>query len=143
MVSFSWVEPEPVPVYSISITSDGVIEYGSLYLNVASSTVGGDTQTAENIGSLSERINVRSSNAIGGTSWLLSSTVDSDQYTHEFSTTTGSVWSFMPDSSTYVLAHPTLNPSGTLDFDFRLTAPDGTTDFVEKSVTITIQAVAP
>jgi hypothetical protein len=28
MVSFSWVEPVPVPVYSISITSDGIIQYG-------------------------------------------------------------------------------------------------------------------
>jgi hypothetical protein len=143
MVSFSWVEPEPVPVYSISITSDGAIQYGFLDLNTSSSTVGGDTQVAQNSGSLSEKINVRSTNAIGGTSWLLASSVASDQYTHEFSTTTGSTWVSMPDSATYVTADPFVTPSGTTDFDFRLTAPSGTSDFVEKSITITVQAVAP
>ncbi len=143
MVSFSWVEPEPVPVYSISVTSDGTIQYGFLNLNAASSTVGGDTQTASNNGSLNEKLNVRSSNALGGVSWLLAGTVASDQYTHEFSTTTGASWATMPDSSTYVVAHPFVTPSGTVDFDFRLTAPSGTSDFVEKSITITIQAVAP
>ena len=143
MVSFSWVEPVPAPVYSISITSDGVIQYGFLDLNSASSTVGGDTQVAQNNGSLNEKINVRSSNALGGTSWLLASSVASDQYTHEFSTTTGSTWVSMPDSATYVTAHPLVVPSGTMNFDFRLTSPSGTSDFTEKSITITVQAVAP
>jgi hypothetical protein len=143
MVSFSWVEPEPVPVYSISITSDGSIAYGFVDLNTASSTVGGDTQTVQNDGSLSEKLNVRSSNAIGGVSWLLAGTVANDQYTHEFSTTTGSVWKSMPDSSTYVSASNAVLPSGTVDFDFRLRVPTGTTDFAEKSIAITVQAVAP
>ncbi len=143
MVSFSWVEIEPVPVYSISVTSDGAIEYGFLNLNTSSSTVGGDTQTAENIAVSTETINVRSSNALGGTSWLLGTSIASDQYTHEFSTTTGSSWTYMPDSSTYVLASPSVAPSGTVDFDFRITVPDGTTDFLEKSIVITVQAVAP
>ena len=143
MVSFSWVEPEPTPVYSISITSDGTIAYGFIDLNTSTSTVGGDTQTAQNDGSLNERLNVRSSNALGGTSWLLASSVGSNQYTHEFSTTTGASWILMPNSSTYVSAHPSVTPSGTVNFDFRLTAPSNTTDFIEKSVTITVQAVAP
>jgi hypothetical protein len=143
MVSFSWVEPAPAPVYSISITSDGVIQYGFLDLNTASSTVGGDTQVAQNNGSFNEKLNIRSSNALGGTSWLLASSVASDQYTHEFSTTTGSTWVSMPDSVTYVTAHPFVTPSGTTDFDFRLTSPSGTSDFIEKSITITVQAVAP
>ena len=143
MVSFSWVETEPAPVYSISITSDGVIEYGFIDLNAASSTVGGDTQTAENISSFEEKINVRSSNAIGGISWLLGSTVASDQYTHEFSTTTGAVWRTMPDNSTYVVADPLVSAGDTLDLDFRITAPSGSSDFLEKSISITVQAVAP
>jgi hypothetical protein len=143
MVSFSWVEPVPVPVYSISITSDGSISYGFIDLNSSSSTVGGDTQTAENVGSQNEAVNVRSGNALGGTSWLLAGTVASDQYTHEFSTTTGAAWTFLPDDSTYVTADSFVTPSGTLDFDFRLTAPSGTTDFTEKSITVTVQAVAP
>jgi hypothetical protein len=143
MVSVSWVEPEPVPVYSISVTSDGTIQYGFLDLNEASSTVGGDTQTAENNGSLNEKINVRSSNAIGGTSWLLALTTASDQYTHEFSTTSGAVWMSLPDNATYVTAHPFVTAGNNVDFDFRVTAPSGTSDFLEKSITVTVQAVAP
>ena len=137
------IRDRPVPVYSISITSYGSIAYGFVDLNTASSTVGGDTQTVQNDGSLSEKLNIRSSNAIGGTSWLLAGTASNDQYTHEFSTTTGSVWKSMPDSSTYVSASNAVLPSGTVDFDFRLRVPTGTTDFAEKSITITVQAVAP
>jgi hypothetical protein len=143
MMSFSWVEVTPSPVYSISITSDGTIEYGYVNLNTASSTVGGDTQVAENIGSVAEKINIRSSNALGGSSWLLAATTATNQYTHEFSTTTGSTWNYMPDSSTYVVASPSLGASGTLNLDFRLTTPVGITDFTQKSITITVQAVAP
>ncbi len=143
MVSFSWVEVTPSPVYSISITSDGTIEYGYINLNTSSSTVGNDTQVAENTSSFTERINVRSSNALGGTSWLLAPTTDTDQYTHEFSTTTGASWEYLPDSSTYVVAAPSIGASETLDLDFRITTPDGITDFAEKSIAITVQAVAP
>lgn len=143
MVSFSWIETEPAPVYSISITSDGIINYGFVDLNSSSSTVGGDTQVAENISSFQEKINIRSSNAIGGISWLLASTVASDQYTHEFSTTTGATWKTMPNSSTYVVADPLVNAGNSVNFDFRLTAPSGSSDFVEKSIVITVQAVAP
>jgi hypothetical protein len=143
MVSFSWVEPEPVPVYSITVTSDGVIQYGNVDLNAASSTVGGDTQTAQNSGSLTQQLNVRSTNALGGNSWLLGSVVGTDQYTHEVSTTTGASWVIMPNSSTYVSADTDVLPSGTVDFDFRLSAPSGITDFGEKSITIIVQAVAP
>lgn len=143
MVSFSWVEVTPSPVYSISITSDGTIEYGSLNLNTSSSTVGSDTQLAENTSAVPERINVRSSNALGGVSWLLAPTTATNQYTHEFSTTTGATWVNMPDSSTYVLAAPSLGASNTLNLDFRITSPVGTTDFSQKSITITVQAVAP
>ncbi len=143
MVSFSWVEVTPAPVYSIAITSDGTIEYGFLNLNTASSTVGGDTQIAENTAVVPEKINIRSSNASGGTSWLLAATTGTNLYTHEFSTTTGATWRQMPDASTYVVASPSLSAGNTLDLDFRITTPAGTTDFAEKSITVTVQAVAP
>jgi hypothetical protein len=143
MVSFSWVEVTPSPVYSIAITSDGVIEYGSLNLNTSSSTVGGDTQIAENTAIIPERINIRSSNAIGGNNWLLASITGTNIYTHEFSTTTGASWIKMPDSSTYVVADAALGAGNTLSLDFRITTPVGTTDFSQKNITITVQAVAP
>jgi uncharacterized protein YjiK len=131
-------------VYSVSITTSGVIEYGYVALSTATSTVShGFTQIAENDGNGSERINVKSSDAGGGTAWTLSSSVGTNQYKHEFSTTTGSSWFVMPDASTYVTAHPLLAPTGTMNLDFRLTVPSATSDYAQKSVTITVQAVAP
>ena len=131
-------------VYSVSITSNGVIEYGFVDLSTASSTVGnGYTQTAQNDGNTTEKLNVKSSDAAGGTSWTLAATIGTNQYKHEFSTTTGSVWNVMPDSSTYVTAAPSVAVSGTVNFDFRLTVPSASTDYQQKSITITVQATAP
>ncbi len=145
MVSFSWVEPVPQPVYSISITTDGTIEYGFVDLNTSTSTLStSHTQTVQNDAAFPEKLNVRSSNGIGGaTNWALNTSVGSNVYTHEFSTTTGSLWTIMPNNSTYVTASPLIASSGTVDFDFRLTTPSDTTDFAEKSITVTVQAVAP
>lgn len=132
------------PVYSISITSSGVVTYGSVQLSTASSTVGnGYTQTAQNDGNTTEKLNVKSSDATGGTTWTLGSSIGSNQYTHEFSTTTGSTWTAMTVADTYVTAAPSVAQSGTVNFDFRLTTPSASSDYQQKSITITIQAVAP
>ena len=133
-----------VPVYSVSITSSGVIEYGFVELSTASSTVGnGYTQTAQNDGNTTEQLNVKSSDASGGTAWTLASAIGSNIFKHEFSTTTGSTWTVMPNNATYVTAKPSVAVSGTVDFDFRLTTPSASTDYQQKSITITVQAVAP
>jgi len=132
------------PVYSVSITSSGVIEYGFVDIGNATSTVShGYTQTAQNDGDTSEKLNVKSSDATVGTGWTLASTIGTNQFKHEFSTTTGSVWTVMPDSATYVTAKPSVAVSGTVSFDFRLTTPSASTDYQQKSITITVQAVAP
>jgi len=132
------------PVYSVEITSSGTISYGFVELGTASSTVGnGYTQTAHNDGNAAEKLNVKSSDASGGTSWTLASSIGSNQFKHEFSTTTGSTWTTMPDSATYVTAVPSLSTNGTATFDFRITTPNATSDYQQKSVTITVQAVAP
>ena len=131
-------------VYSVTITSSGVIEYGFVDLSTASSTVSnGYTQTAQNDGNTTEKLNVKSSDATGGTGWTLASAIGSNIFKHEFSTTTGSVWTVMPDSATYVTAAPSVAQSGTVSFDFRLTVPSASTDYQQKSITITVQAVAP
>lgn len=131
-------------VYSVSITSSGIIEYGFVELSTASSTVGnGYTQTAQNDGNTTEKLNVKSSNATGGTSWTLASAIGTNQFKHEFSTTTGSTWTTMSTADTYVTAAPSVAQSGTVNFDFRLTTPSASTDYQQKSITITVQAVAP
>jgi hypothetical protein len=132
------------PVYSVSITSGGTITYGFVSLGTATSTVGhGYTQTAQNDGNTTETLNVKSSDATGGTAWTLASSIGTNQFKHEFSTTTGSVWTVMPDSATYVTAAPSVAVNGTVSFDFRLTTPSTTSDYQQKSITITVQAVAP
>jgi hypothetical protein len=130
-------------VYSVTITSSGVISYGYVTLSTSSTTLGSAyTQVAKNDGAVNERLNVKSSDATGGTGWTLASIIGTNQYTHEFSTTTGSTWTLLPDSSTYVTADPAVAPSGTTNFDFRVTVPS-TSDYQQKSITITIQAAAP
>jgi len=131
-------------VYSVTITSSGAIAYGFVSLGNATSTVNhGYTQTAQNDGNTAEQLNVKSGNASGGTAWTLASVIGTNQFTHEFSTTTGSVWTTMPDSSTYVTAARSVAQSGTVNFDFRLTVPSATSDYQQKAITITVQAVAP
>jgi len=132
------------PVYSVSITSSGTITYGFVALSAATSTVNnGYTQTAQNDGNTTEKLNVKSSNATGGTTWTLASSIGSNQFKHEFSTTTGATWTTMTAADTYVTAAPSVPQSGTINFDFRLTAPSVSADYEQKSITITVQAVAP
>ena len=123
--------------------ADGSIAYGSVNLSTATTTAGnGETQVVTNDGS-TMKLNVKSSDATTGTTWTLASTIGSNQFKHEFSTTTGATWTVMPDNATYVTAKPSVAVSGTVDFDFRLTAPSGSADYQQKSITITVQAVAP
>ena len=130
-------------VYSVTITSSGVVEYGFVELSTASSTVNnGYTQTAQNDGDTA-KFNVKSSDATGGTTWTLASSIDNNVFKHEFSTTTGTRWDVMPNNATYVTANPSVAVSGTVTFDFRLTTPSASTDYQQKSITITVQAVAP
>ena len=130
-------------VYSVSITPAGDIEYGFVSLSNSTTTIGSTyTKTATNDGDTAEKLNVKSSDATTGTTWTLASTIGSNQFKHEFSTTTGALWTVMPDSATYVTAKPSVAVSGTVDFDFRLTAPSSS-DYQQKSITITVQAVAP
>src|SRR3989338_6958069 len=130
-------------VYSVSITPAGDIAYGFVSLSNSTTTIGSTyTKTATNDGDTAEKLNVKSSDATGGTAWTLASNIGSNIFKHEFSTTTGATWTVMPDSATYVTAKPSVAVSGTVDFDFRLTAPSSS-DYQQKSITITVQAVAP
>ena len=131
-------------VYSVSITPAGDIAYGFVSLSNSTTTIGSTyTKTATNDGNATEKLNVKSSDATVGAGWTLASTVGTDQFKHEFSTTTGASWTVMPDSATYVTAKPSVAVSGTVAFDFRLTVPSLSTDYQQKSITITVQAVAP
>lgn len=127
---------------AISVAS-GSIAYGSVNLSTATTTVAhGGTQTVTNNGS-TMKLNVKSSDATNGTAWTLGTSIGSDIFKHEVSTTTGSTYMTFQATDTYLTASSSIAAGLTQDLDFRLTTPSVSTDFVQKSITITVQAATP
>lgn len=124
--------------------SDGSVAFGSVALNTATTTVGGtgQTQTVSNDGS-NAVINVKSGNATGGTTWTLGTSAGSDTFKLEVSTTTGSAYMTFQATDTYLTASSSSASLTTGPLDFRFTTPTASTDFVQKSLTITVQVTTP
>ena len=124
---------------AVSVT-DGSITFGSVALNTATSTATYDdqTQTVSNDGS-NAVINVKSGNATGGTTWTLGTSAGSDIFKLEVSTTTGSTYMTFQATDTYLTASSSSVSLTSGAFDFRFTTPTVSTDFVQKSLTITVQ----
>lgn len=127
---------------AVSIT-DGSIDFGSVALNTATSTHGtGQTQTVTNDGS-GAMLNVKSSNATNGTTWTLGVAPGSDIFTLGVSTTTGASYSLLQGTDVYLTASSTFTSLTSGPLDFRFTTPTVSTDFVQKSLTITVQVTTP
>mgnify|MGYP001608595627 CR=1 FL=1 len=124
--------------------SDGSIAFGSVALNTATTTAGGtgQTQTVSNDGS-NAVINVKSGNATGGTTWTLGTSAGSDTFKLEGSTTTGSAYMTFQATDTYLTASSSSASLTTGPLDFRFTTPTASTDFVQKSLTVTVQVTTP
>ena len=123
--------------------SDGTIAFGSVALNTATSTHGTlQTQTVSNDGS-NAALNVKSSNATNGTTWTLGTNTGVDTFTLGVSTTTGSSYSTLQGADVYLTASSTFTSLTSGQVDFRFTTPTVSTDFVEKSLTITVQVTTP
>ena len=123
--------------------ADGSIAYGSVNLSTATTTANnGETQVVTNDGS-TMKLNVKSSDATGGTAWTLGTSIASNVFKHEVSTTTGSTYMTFQATDTYLTASTSIAAGLTQNLDFRFTTPSGTTDFVQKSVTVTVQAATP
>ena len=123
--------------------ADGSIAYGSVNLSTATTTANnGETQVVTNDGS-TMKLNVKSSDATGGTAWTLGTSIGSNIFKHEISTTTGSTYMTFQATDTYLTASTSIAAGLTQNLDFRFTTPSGTTDFVQKSVTVTVQAATP
>lgn len=123
--------------------SDGSIAFGSVALNTATTTAGtGQTQVVSNDGS-NAVLNVKSSNATNGTTWTLGTSPGSDIFKLEVSTTTGSTYGTLQATDVYLTASSTFNSLSDQNVDFRFTTPTVSTDFVQKSVTITVQVTTP
>lgn len=122
--------------------ADGSIAFGSVALNTATTTAGNsDTQVVTNDGS-SAVLNVKSGNATGGTTWTLGTSAGSDIFKLEVSTTTGSAYMTLQATDTYLTASSTFASLLTQNLDFRFTTPTASTDFVQKSLTITVQVTS-
>lgn len=123
--------------------ADGTIAYGSVNLSTATTTANnGETQVVTNDGS-NMKLNAKSSDATGGTAWTLGTSIGSNIFKHEVSTTTGASYMTFQATDTYITASSTISAGLTGNLDFRLTTPSASTDFVQKSITLTVQAATP
>jgi len=131
---------------SVSV-ADGGITYGILPLDSTEDTTTSglnDVQTATNNGNIAESLGIRSSDAVSdGTNWELAAARGTDEFTHEFSLNDGSSWTaFDVDNATYSTLNSNVAVNGTQTFDLRIGTPDNSTDSVEHTVTVTVQATA-
>jgi hypothetical protein len=133
-----------VTATSLSVSvSDGTIAFGSVALNTATSTAGtAQTQTVSNDGS-NAVLNVKSSDATNGTSWTLGTNPGSDIFKLEVSTTSGATYGVLTATDVYLTASSSFASLGSQPTDFRFTTPTVSTDFVQKSLTITVQVTTP
>lgn len=123
--------------------SDGSIAFGSVALNTATTTANnGETQVVTNDGS-NAQLNVRSTNATNGTTWTLGTSVGSDTFKLEVSTSTGSSYMTFQAANTYLTASTSFASLTSGNLDFRFTTPTASTDFVQKALTITVQVTTP
>jgi autotransporter-associated beta strand protein len=132
------------PIYSVTVTTDGIVDYGFVALSGVKDTTGiSETQIVQNNGNATEKFSVKSSDAIGGVAWTLGTSIGTDIFKHEFSLNGGTGWTGMPDISTYVTAATSVAVNDTKNFDFKISMPSATTDYLQKSITLTVLASAP
>jgi len=126
---------------SLSV-SDGSIAYGTLAVNSSTTSATlGDTQVVTNDGNVTEDINVMSSDATGGTQWNLASTTGSDEYLHRFSNDAEANWTICATDHSYSQLKNALGANGTTSLDLCIDTPTASTDYQQKTINVTVQAV--
>lgn len=126
------------PIISVSV-DDGSVSYGLMAVNATKDTTASglaDTQTITNDGNVAIDVNIKGQDSAN---WVLWSTVDSNQYVHEFSINGGSAWD--PLALGYQSLVTNLGVSATQDLDLQITTPTSTSNYSQQSVDVTIQAV--
>ncbi|MFA6428870.1 MAG: hypothetical protein WCV84_00010 [Patescibacteria group bacterium] len=123
---------------SVTVTTDGAVAYGNIPLSGSTTTIAlSETQTIQNNGSDDEAFNIIGTDSLN---WTLEAAVGADQYTHEFSTTTGSLWTFMAQDAYTSMDHRVAS-SGTSALDMRISVPSTSSSYDPQTVSVTIQAV--
>ena len=122
--------------------ADGSVAYGILPVNTSEDTVLlGDTQVVTNDGNVDVDLEVRSSDAVGGTEWNLAATNAAlNDFTHEFAPD-GSTWTtFNVVNATYTSLATNVATSTDQNLDLRIKTPASVSDNVEKTITVTVLA---
>jgi hypothetical protein len=129
-------------ILSINITSDGNISYGFVAAGAQKSTIDlSDTQTAQNTSTAPEDFNIQTTNATGGTQWTIGSFAGDKIFVYEFFPAGGS-WTKFNAADSYQSFVTNVLAGASKNFDLRITLPTITGDFAQKSITVTVQAVA-
>lgn len=126
---------------SVSVSS-GTVAYGILDLNTTTTTVAlGQTQTATNDSNVAVDLGIRSSDATSSsTNWNLAAAAGDNAFTHEFSTDGSSYAAFDVNNSTYSTLVSGVAASGSQTFDLRIGTPTTSSDSLEHTITVTVQA---
>lgn len=132
---------------SINRTSDGTLTYGTLDLSAVTTTdpTGSinEVQTFQNNGSQA-KFNIKTDSTTGGsTAWTAGAAVDTDVYVHWFATTTDITWQMLGTNNTYETASSTIDNGVSLNIYLKFQAPSGSTEYVQKTVPVTVQAATP
>ncbi|MSR85553.1 hypothetical protein EXS71_03940 [Candidatus Uhrbacteria bacterium] len=130
-------------VVSVTLTSDGVVSYGTLSAGASTSTISSqlnDTQIAKNDGDSAEDLNIRGQNSAN---WTLGATSGNNQYVHKFCTANcvNPPANFLALTTSYQVFINNLAVNGTQVFDLQITTPNPSNIFTQQSVDVMIQAV--
>lgn len=128
-------------IVSITLDTDGTVDYGITPLDSEKDTTLVDTQTAENDGNVAEDFNIKTSHATGGTQWSAGGTAGNNTYVHSFSTNDGASWDPLQTYDEYEELASNISPDGTKNFDLKIHTPTIIADHEPKTITVTIQAV--
>ena len=125
--------------------ADGSVDYGILPVDTNQDTVIlNDTQVVTNNGNVNVDLEVKSSDAIGGTQWNLAATnAAQEEFTHEYSSNSGTNWAtFNVDNTTYAAIVASVVAGGTQNLDLRIKTPTSVADNALKTITVTVLATA-
>lgn len=139
-----------VTARNLSITrtvGDGAIAYGTLDLSATTTTDPSgsinDPETFQNDGSQA-KFNIKTGSTTGGsTPWTAGAAAGTNVYVHSFATNTAITWQVLDTNDTYETATSTIDNGASISIYLRFQAPSGSTEFVAKTVPVTIQAATP
>lgn len=129
-----------VGIVSVTISSNGVVSYGTVPLNTSKDTTAtglNSSPVVQNNGTVAEDFTIKGQNSAN---WTLAATNGANQYTHKYSTNGGGLWTALSTSFQALFINVAVGASQS--FDLQLTTPTSTASYSQQSVDITIGAVA-